>query len=210
MLVHGLAGSSRWWRDVAPSLALEHSVHLVDLPRWQAYDPDELVDRIARRFADLSPATYIGHSLGGLLSVRLAARHPETVDRLVLVAPAGIPGRSAAGSVVPLASALLHAGPLFLPRLAVDTLRSGPANVLVAGARLLADDVRPDLTAVQAPTLLLWGDRDPLIPPDHAQEFLNALPDARLELIAGASHMPMLERPSEVSRAVLEFLRAAG
>ena len=90
VLVHGLAGSSRWWRDVTPALALEHAVHLVDLPRWQAYDPDELVDRIARRFADLSPATYIGHSLGGLLSVRLAARHPETVDRLVLVSPAGI------------------------------------------------------------------------------------------------------------------------
>ena len=210
MLVHGLAGSSRWWRDVAPALALEHAVHLVDLPRWQAYDPDELVDRIARRFADLSPAAYIGHSLGGLLSVRLAARHPETVDRLVLVAPAGIPGRTAVGSVMPLASALLHAGPFFLSRLAVDTLRSGPVNVLVAGARLLADDVRPDLTAVRVPTLLLWGDRDPLIPPDHAQEFLDALPDARLELISGASHVPMLERPHEVSRAVLDFLRAAG
>jgi pimeloyl-ACP methyl ester carboxylesterase len=210
VLVHGLAGSSRWWRDVAPALALEHAVHLVDLPRWQAYDPDDLVDRIARRFADLSPAAYIGHSLGGLLSVRLAARHPETVDRLVLVAPAGIPGRSPLGSVLPLASALLHAGPFFLPRLALDTLRSGPANVLVAAARLLADDVRPDLTAVKVPTLLLWGDRDPLIPPGHAQEFLDALPDAQLELIPGASHVPMLERPSAVSRAVLEFLRAAG
>jgi pimeloyl-ACP methyl ester carboxylesterase len=210
VLVHGLAGSSSWWRQVVPALAAEHTVHLIDLPRWQAYDPDELVDRIALRFADLSPATYVGHSLGGLLSVRLAARHPETVDRLVLVAPAGVPGRSAVASVVPLASALLRAGPFFLPRLAFDTVRTGPLNVLVAGARLLADDVRPYLTAVSVPTLLIWGDRDPLIPPDHAQEFLDALPDARLELIPGAAHVPMLERPDELSRAVLAFLRAAG
>ena len=210
MLVHGLAGSSSWWRQVAPALAAEHTVHLVDLPRWQPYDPDELVDRIAQRFADLSPATYVGHSLGGLLSVRLAARHPETVGRLVLVAPAGVPGRSAVGSVVPLASALLRAGPFFLPRLAYDTVRSGPLMVLVAGARLLADDVRPDLTAVSVPTLLVWGDRDPLIPPHQAREFLDALPDARLELIAGAAHVPMLERPDELSRTVLEFLRADG
>ncbi len=210
VLVHGLAGSSSWWRQVAPVLAAEHTVHLVDLPRWRAYDPDDLVDRIAQRFADLSPATYVGHSLGGLLSVRLAARHPETVDRLVLVAPAGVPGRTAVSSVVPLASALLRAGPFFLPRLAYDTVRTGPLSVLVAGTRLLADDIRPDLTAVSVPTLLVWGERDPLIPPDHAQEFLDALPDARLELIPGAAHVPMVERPDELSRAVLAFLRAAG
>lgn len=207
VLVHGLAGSSRWWRRVAPALAHEHAVHLVDLPRRQGYDPDGLVDLIAARFAGLGPATYVGHSLGGLLGVRLAARHPEVVDRLVLVAPAGIPGRSPLGSVVPLAAALLRAGPLFLPRLAADTLRSGPPTVLVAALRVLSDDVRPELTAVRAPTLLLWGERDPLLPPAHAEEFLAALPAARLELIPGAAHVPMLERPDEVSRAVLAFLR---
>ena len=75
VLVHGLAGSSHWWRDVSPALALEHTVHLVDLPRWRAIDPDELVDRIAMLFSWIGPATYIGHSLGGLLGVHLAARH---------------------------------------------------------------------------------------------------------------------------------------
>jgi pimeloyl-ACP methyl ester carboxylesterase len=210
VLVHGLAGSSHWWRDVSPALALEHTVHLVDLPRWRAIDPDELVDRIAVLFSWIGPATYIGHSLGGLLGVHLAARHPETVSRLVLVAPAGIPGRSPAGALIPLASAVLRAGPRFLPRLALDTARGGPLNVVVAGVRLLSHDVRPDLASVQAPTLLIWGDRDPLIPPDHAEEFLAALPDARLELIQGAAHVPMLERPDELSGAVLAFLREAG
>lgn len=210
VLIHGLAGSSRWWRRITPSLALEHTVHLVDLPRWQAYDPDDLVDRIARRFAWLGSATYVGHSLGGLLGVRLAARHPETVSELVLVAPAGVPERSAAGSLLPLGAALLRAGATFLPQLAYDTLRGGPLNVLVAALRLLGDDVRPDLASVRAPTLLLWGDRDPLIPHRHAEEFLAALPDGRLELIAGAAHVPMLERPEEVTRSLLAFLRAAG
>ena len=206
-LVHGLAGSSRWWRRVAPALAAEHTIHLLDLPRWRAYDPDDLVDRIAERFSGLGGATFVGHSLGGLLSIRLAARHPQVVSRLVLVAPAGIPGYSAARSIRPLASALLRSRPSFLPRLVLDTVRGGPLSVLVAGLRLLADDVRPDLGAVQVPTLLLWGDRDPLLPPDHAKEFLAALRDARLELVPGAAHVPMLERPDEVSRSILEFLR---
>jgi pimeloyl-ACP methyl ester carboxylesterase len=56
------------------------------------------------------------------------------------------------------------------------------------------------------PTLLVWGERDRLVPVAAADAFITALPDARLVVVAGAAHMPMLERPDETAAALLDFL----
>jgi pimeloyl-ACP methyl ester carboxylesterase len=56
------------------------------------------------------------------------------------------------------------------------------------------------------PTLLVWGDRDQLVPLAAADAFTAALPDARLVVVAGAAHVPMLERPDETAAALLDFL----
>lgn len=215
VLVHGLAGSWRWWRPLLPELAREHAVHALDLPgfgrlpRTRPFELEAAVDWLARWFAaaEVAEADVVGHSLGGLVAARLAGRHPELVRRLVLVAPAGVPGRGPLALTRPLVRAVLASSPRFLALLARDAARSGPVTLATAALELLAADVRADVASVRAPTLVLVGTNDPLVPPAHGRELAQALPHAVVRELA-SGHVPMVERPGDVMRELRSFLRA--
>jgi pimeloyl-ACP methyl ester carboxylesterase len=217
VLVHGLSGSMRWWSRNVPALAERYRVHLVNLPGFGTVRPPR------RRFVLAEAASWllawieavgleggahlVGHSMGGYLSLRLAARRPEVVRKLVLVDPAGVPsGRGMLGHLVPLLLAARYATPAFLPVLARDALYAGPATLLRASRDLLAEDVRGDLRRVEAPALLIWGKNDTLIPPSAGELMRAEIPDSRLLVIEGAGHNPMFDRPREFDRALLAFL----
>ena len=158
----------------------------------------------------LARAHVVGHSLGGLVAARFAASAPERVSRLVLIAPAGIGMRRSLRSfAVPLARAGLTSDAAFARLLVADALRTGLPRLARTGRALLVDDrLRDELAAILAPTLLVWGHRDPLVPPSLAAEFLAALPDARLHVVARAGHVPMWNRPAEIAEAIHEHLAA--
>jgi pimeloyl-ACP methyl ester carboxylesterase len=145
--------------------------------------------------------------MGGHVSVRVAAGRPDLVRRLVLVAPALVAGRRRLRSY-PLA--LIPAGraaPLsFLPILALDTLRAGPLTLLRAARSLCAHDVQTELANVAAPTLLVWGDRDALVPASWALAIQSGLPGARLVVLPGAGHVANFDRPGPFNAATLAFL----
>jgi pimeloyl-ACP methyl ester carboxylesterase len=212
VLVHGLAGSARWWRDTEDALSQTHAVHALDLPgfgseRRAAFALADAPAHVAERLEQIGPAHLIGHSLGGLVCARVAARRPELVDRLVLVAPAGSLTRTTIRAhAVPLAHALGTAAPSFLRLLAAEVVRAGPRTILNAARELLRDDVLLDLRAIKAETLLVWGERDALVPPSVGEIFRAELPNARLELLAGARHVPMVERPRAFTALLEEFL----
>ena len=212
VLVHGLAGSARWWRETERSLASGHPLYPIDLPgfgteRRTRFALDDAPAYVEEKLEEVGRAHLVGHSLGGLVCARVAARRPDLVDRLVLVAPAGsLPRRSFPGHALPLAAALRTASPSFLRLVVADSLRAGPMTVWRAARELLREDVLPDLHAIKSPTLLVWGEHDPLVPPSVGELFRAELPHARLELIAGAHHVPMVERPVEFCRVLDDFL----
>lgn len=139
--------------------------------------------------------------------MRLAGRRPEAVRSLVLVAPAGVPtGRSMFGYLSPLLSAVRYATPYFLPVLLYDALRMGPVTLWRAARDLLAEDVRGDLQRIEAPTLLIWGENDTLVPPAVGTVLREEIPDSRLLILNGAAHAPMFDRPDEFNAALLTFL----
>jgi pimeloyl-ACP methyl ester carboxylesterase len=215
VLVHGLGGSWRWWKPVVEPLAERMRIYLVDLPGFGSARgrPFVLGDAHAYMRAlleevGLERVSLIGHSLGGVVCARLAALWPDLVESLVLVAPAGLLDRQRPSQyALPIAAALRHARPRFLMVAGGDSLRAGPLMVYRAGRQLLGDDaLRGQLSSIQAPTLLVWGERDPMVLPQLAGEYQRAITGAELVILAGAGHVPMSEQPHDFAAAVLDFL----
>ncbi|MFN0071305.1 MAG: alpha/beta fold hydrolase [Chloroflexota bacterium] len=215
VLIHGLSGSGRWWAKNALALAKHHRVFVVDLAGFgrscaaQRVVLDECGAFLAQWMdaVELVQASIVGHSMGGFIAASLAADAPDRVDRLVLVNAAVLP-LSHADLILRfgLARVLLSISPGFLPVLMTDGWRAGPLSVVGAARDLLQADIRAKLSRIVAPTLLLWGANDRLLPPELGRQLQTALPNAQLEVIDGAGHNPMWDRPDSFNRSVLAFL----
>jgi pimeloyl-ACP methyl ester carboxylesterase len=124
LLLHGLGGAASNWVDVAPLLVERHRVVALDLPGHGTSatsatggSMDGFVDTVAAAMTDLQvvPALVAGHSFGGQLAVWLAARRPELVRGLLLIAPAGIGTRARRVRVAVQISTLIRPGRLVAP-----------------------------------------------------------------------------------------------
>lgn len=219
VLLHGLSGSHRWWRYTLPALSREYRVHVPELIGFGGSRPAVVQPEI-RRMAELlvawldalavERAHLIGHSMGGQISIHVAARWPDRVERLVLVSAAGIPRKRSLPELARFLAEVVPprawGRPSFLPTIAQDALRAGPFVLLQAARYVLADDVRSLLPAIASPTLLVWGRLDPLTPLQHAWILADQIPNARLFVIPDAAHNPMADRPATFNEVVLSFL----
>jgi len=220
VLLHGLSGSARWWRHNVLELASEFRVLVPDVvgfgrTRCRGPLPDmagfaEVIAGWMERLG-LEPAHLVGHSMGGQIAAHLAARHPGRVRRLVLVDAAGIPRPLSPRALVRFAADVAPPSrwgdPRFVPVIVGDALLTGPRTIVRALARILRDDVRAVLPRISVPTLVLWGEGDTVIPLEHARELRGRIPNARLVVLRGAAHNPMVDRPAEFNRVVAAFLR---
>src|SRR5205085_5436878 len=163
VLVHGLAGSPRWWSLVDPSLH-EYDVAYGDPRRPLEVEPEDVL---------------VGHSLGGFRAAQFATTHP--VRKLVLVAPVGLPRISPLGLVG-------STTPRHYTGIVLDSLRWGPRGLLRGG--LEATRANLDPSPISAPTLVVWGERDRLVPARLARRWQAAIPGARLAMIPRARHVP--------------------
>lgn len=219
LLLHGLSGSSRWWSRNIPELATRYRLVVPDLigfgrSRTHIRLPDfETLARLLRAWLearDIPKVTLVGHSMGGQIGIHLAARNPERLERLVLIDAAGIPRILAPRMLLRFAA---DAGPLwrwgdpsFLPTIAGDALTAGPRALLRSLHNILQDDVRDLLPRIATPTLIVWGERDQLVPMSHAIELRESIPGARLVVLRGAAHNPMIDRPTDFNRILMRFL----
>jgi pimeloyl-ACP methyl ester carboxylesterase len=182
-------------------------------------------------------ASVLGHSIGGRLAWQFAAAHPERVDKLVLLSPDGFasPGfEYGKAPEVPTSFRLMR---WVLPRpLLVMSLEPAYANPKTAlddaltnryfelmrapGSRdALLDrmgqtvlvDPRPLLARIQAPTLLLWGEQDQMIPVANSADYVKAIPTLTLLRLPGVGHLAQEEdspaAPGRALKAVVDFLR---
>ena len=176
-------------------------------------------------------ASFVGNSIGGRLAWRFAAAHPERVDKLVLVSPDGFASPGFEYGRKPKVPAVLglmrYALPRALLRKNLEPAYAEPARLTEATLTryhdlLLAPGVRgaliarmeqtvlvdplPLLRRIRAPTLLLWGRQDRLIPFANAADYLRALPNARLVPLDDAGHVPQEEVPDVSLQPVQAFL----
>jgi len=155
----------------------------------------------------IKKANLIGHSMGGYICLWIAAHRPDVIDHLVLVSPAGIPKiRSLFGYAVPLLEAIRYLSPAFFLILAYDALRAGPLTLLKAAQNLLTKDIRDSLKMISAPTLLVWGMGDTLVPPILGDILHQEITNSRLLLLKKAGHVSMFDQPQQFNKAILAFL----
>jgi pimeloyl-ACP methyl ester carboxylesterase len=176
-------------------------------------------------------ASWVGHSMGGRIAWTLAARHPERSERLVLVAPDGFASFGMAygqAMAVPASWGLMrHVLPRALLRMNLQAAYAQPQNLSDALTRRYHDLLRapgarqalltrlqqtvlqeplPLLRQIRAPTLLVWGEADAMIPVAHAQDYLRAIEGSRLLALPQVGHLPQEEAASASLQAVAAFL----
>ena len=182
-----------------------------------AADVHELVDHLG-----ITSAVFVGHSMGTLVVQRLAASHPEVVAGLVLIGGLHrLPDEvfdEVWSAVQDLADPIseqfvreFQSSTLAAPvpdRLLRPTRRREPPSPrpsLASRLRRHPLDATAD-TAITAPTLLLWGDQDALVPCAEQDALLAAIPRADLVIYEGAGHSPNWEQPARVAGDIAAFL----
>lgn len=259
LAVHGLGGSTTNWLAVGDRLAasLRTRVLAFDLAGFGRTRPEgrpaslgtngRLLEAVAR---DRGPFIVVGNSMGGALSVGLAARHPELVAGLVLVDPAvPRPKRSPANIARAVRYAAVGFPRLGGPFMAARARLLGPERLVDATLRIvlehpervdpairaemvaqahervrwpeasaaygeaagslvryLAQPMRDDIVAVTAPTLIIHGRQDRLVPVGFVEAVARLRDDWGLAILDDCGHVPMLEHPDRFVHTIGQWV----
>lgn len=234
MLVHGLGGSAESWLTTLDALADQLHLYALDLVGFGYSDKPDLGYRIEdfvvciRSFGealDLRSFALVGFSLGGQIAATFAAAYPERVRRLVLIASAGISTEYTAALRQYTHFAPTRAG----TRKRLEALVANPRVIteeLVDYAHMVAQlpgaerTFRKALTAsgraprltnllprITCPTLILWGQDDPIIPVEYAHLFRAGIPHSQVQIFEHCGHVPYREQPASFLAALGAFLR---
>lgn len=236
VLFHGLGASSTSFHPLIPELRKIYRVVVPDLPGSGFSRPppgreflpfNELVEVAEKFVARVAPrgAYLAGNSMGGWIAAKVAARRPALVRGMALLNPGGPALR--AEDWVDFARILLaeergvmeewlrrmfHKPPLFMRFFTRDFRRiiRGP-SVAQLMASLQAEDFlsEEEVTLVRCPAVLVWGERDRLLPEGCRTFYLKKLRDVRYEPIPDCGHCPQLECPHRTAEILLDLPRAA-
>jgi pimeloyl-ACP methyl ester carboxylesterase len=216
VLVHGLGMSSRYMLPLAEHLGSTFTVHVLDLPGSGRSDRprtplsvQELADVVAEwtNLSGLGRAAFVGNSLGCEILVDLALHHPARVASLVLQGPTADPKYL---------SPVQHIGRFFLTGLferwslgwvaMADYLNFGMRRFNWTFHDMVANRIEHKLPRVTAPTLIVWGTRDYLVPRHSVERVAELLPRAELVVIPGAAHGMNYSHPGPLASAIIRFL----
>ncbi len=189
----GAGGSPQFWKPVADRLPGGWEPILLGWPGAgdQPRDPlvgsfEDLIELTASRLSD--GTNVVAQSMGGIVAVGLALRHPAKVKRLALVATSGGIDVGALG--------------------ASDWRDEYRAQFPAAAAWVTETtvDYTAELKRIRVPTLLLWGDQDPISPVAVGRRLCELLPASVLRVIAGGTHEMAVVQPDDVATAIIGHL----
>jgi pimeloyl-ACP methyl ester carboxylesterase len=215
VLVHGFS-SSRALKPLIKALGTRRPVFAPDLPGFGMSDQPihfldipGLADALRRWLLDnhLAPAIVIGFSFGCQVAVDLAARHPATTDRLVLVGPTVDPdARTARRLAIRWARNAPRSSPRLAPTIAHDFIDAGPWRTVRTLRQALDDRVEDKLSEIEAPTLIVRPERDHLVPEAWTKRVAELIPDSELLVLPNAGHSIGPKTATRLTALLVPFL----
>ncbi|MGW3495259.1 bifunctional 3-oxoadipate enol-lactonase/4-carboxymuconolactone decarboxylase PcaDC [Streptomyces sp. NPDC001020] len=236
ILAPSLGTTWHMWDRQVPELAKQWRVFRFDLPGHGgalAHPAGSVTDLTARLLATLDALGvqrfgYAGCALGGAIGVELALRHPERLASLALIAASPRFGTAdefrQRGVVVrtngldPIArmapdrwfTAGFAAAQPAITEWAVQMVRTTDPGCYIAACEALATfDVQAELGRIGVPTLVLVGSDDQVTGPAEARTLVAGIPDARLAVVPGASHLVPVEQPAAVTDLLVRHFSTA-
>lgn len=234
ILLHGIGASAERWSRVIPALSKYFHLIIPDIIGF-GYSDKPAVEYTMNFFVDffkvfldnlsISTASIIGSSFGGHVATEFAIRFNRMVEKLVLVSPAGMMKTSTPtldryimAALYPVYEHVYGAfrEMAFEPDAVSEEIVMDFVNRMrltnakyafmstVLGIRY-APKMNGRLSNIIAPTLLVWGEHDKMIPLQYAKEY-DEIPKRELVVIKNCGHTPYVEKPTMFNKIVLKFL----
>ena len=235
VLIHGLGASAERWSEVIPIFAKHYHVIVPDLIGYGYSDKPiadytpEFFSTFLEKFFDalkIKRPIIIGSSLGGQIAADYSSVHPNKVEKLILVSPAGsmkqstpaldayimaalYPNDESAKNVFELMESSGNEADSRIVQGFIERMKLPNAKLAFMSTILglkNSDVITPKLSAIICPTLIIWGSKDPVIPIQYAENFLSNIKDCRFFRMDECGHTPYVQDPETFSSIVLEFL----
>ena len=251
LFLHGLGGSCKDWTASLQFFRTSYQVMAIDFPGFGDSDKPEVdysidwLTVMVEKFLQerkLNQVYMVGHSMGALVALNLAARPDSPVKVLTVTDAVGI-GEKAEFLSYALTKRIMGPDSRWesIEEVLKDELKSMIAGFIKGrkpgtskeffesvpkipftgkpllpmtpavqmSASIIDFDVGPKLSLIRQPTLILWGAKDPIAPPQDASYLKNKIPQASLVMLEGCGHSPMGEQPGRFNQELWKFLQAA-
>ena len=235
VLIHGLGASAERWEYVIPHFEENYRVIVPDLIGF-GFSDKPLVDYTTEFFSEflkkflekleISNPVIMGSSLGGQIIAYYASNNNNSVQKLILISPSGVmkhstpaldayvmaalyPSQESAQSAFEMMSgASKNIDPKivenFVKRMQLPNAKMAFMSTLLGlkNSQVLTEK----LSSITVPTMVVWGELDPVIPVKYADSIVSTIKDCRFYRMDGCGHTPYVEDPDGFAKIVMEFL----
>ena len=235
VLIHGLGASAERWESVMPILEKKYQLIVPDLLGFGHsekplvdYTPEFFIDFLEKFLEKLRIAKchMIGSSLGGQISAEFTVKNPQIIDKLILVSSSGImkhstpaldayvmaalyPDKENAQNAFKTMSASKNVNfkivDSFIERMHLPNAKMAFMSTILGLKN--SEVITTKLEMITAPTLIVWGSLDPVIPIKYAKAFVSSIKDCRFYKMDNVGHTPFVDKPKEFAEIVLDFLK---
>ncbi len=233
VFLHGNLSTSRWWQKVFQLFPDEYHAYALDMRGCgrsdapeDGYDLSTLAEDLHGfcQALGLKGFALVGHSLGGAVALQFALNYQSMVKALVLACSVPAEGLRLTDEMLRLLEQMsrdreairatfLNFAPNLRPddyfeKLVDDALGVKGSYFFAVPRSLASLDLSARLEGLKVPTLILWGDKDPLISFDATMRMHRAIGGSSLEILKDVGHAPQLERPEEFTCKIVDFFES--
>jgi pimeloyl-ACP methyl ester carboxylesterase len=223
LFLHGWSVSTEPYREYLELLAQKYWVIAPDLPgfgrspcsysltSYQTYANCilQLIERL-----NLDRFKLIGHSFGGGVALALAAAVPQAIDSLIVISSTGVPvslSNTIEGRFTELPKQIAQLLPISLLKIARafgHNFVFRTRHLITGGQIALDEDIRPWLSEIKAPCLILWGERDCFTPIEIGYSLAETISNSQLQIILEGYHEGCITHPETIATITFNFLNS--